>query len=290
MGHLFLPVQYESLFETSSALKIREPMQYLISLSASFGNVWAQYHLREILKMYKEPGVMKSTKSFISTLVKTLPKQLNEPHYYAGLLCISRGKMDRSCEHFKLGYEKGDMWSCYRFEHEKSCQEESQPIFEKLRALNPGLAKLLLAELEKDREKKESMYLEAGHAGIAEGYRRAGILERNDDSDLSCNHYLKAAMGKEGIIEAYDDVAKTYLKERKIEQAKELYLKKAKAGDPKGFVQCGDLYWSEGKKNEAFDCYEQAGFSGYQRRVHRTNDVKRKMELFHEQESKLVEK
>ena len=284
MGHLFYPVQFDSFFETSAGLLTREAMQYLISLSSFYGNISALCHLERILEMYDESCMTEALRSFIDALVRGVPSELNEPHYYCGLVCITKGRMGNAQEHFKIGCELGDVWSTYRYGLEFRGKEESKPIIETLKGMNFGLARLLLADLEVDSEKRKEIFLKAGNEGIAKGYYSAALLEA--DETVSCRYFLKSAEGF--ILAAYDDAAEMYLQDNNVEKAKETYIQKAEAGDLDGFVQCGDLCWGQDLDSEALDFYEKAGFRGYHRLIICINDGGKRKELTEEYKQKKI--
>ncbi len=95
MGHLFFPLQYDYLFESTGVLNDRNYLSCLISTSAAFGNVLALYHAACIANSYSleedDDDVLKCLDTKKRSTINACAESDELTHYYKGLLCMSLG-------------------------------------------------------------------------------------------------------------------------------------------------------------------------------------------------------
>ena len=287
LGHLFFPVQLEYLYETSLRLRLREPIQFLLALSASYGHPLAQYHIARVLVLYdptyenKIDAVQKyfgdEVKKQHETYCKTPSSKRNVPRYLCGLLCIRYNKFRRAQGHFKRGFNAGDPWCGYRYAWDLANKEKRKVQLEKLLPMHEGLGSMLATRFEDDKQKRIDLFVQAGNEGIAEGYNSAGVIAQSLNQFQAYGYYLQAA--QHHILGAYEEVAEYRTKEGKPDQAGQLYSIMAEHGDAQGSILLSELLAKEGRRKEAKFAFKSAGVLGYDKRISLIQNSKKEKRL-----------
>lgn len=265
MSYLFFPVQFENLYQGTSGSIQQDPLQYLLAISASYGNPLALYHVAEILEMYNplendddEEDIVE--KHFSEEGIALIDRYACEesvtesvPHYYCALLCFTRIDVMSAHAHFKKGYERGELWSTYRHAcnlvREGTEKEAIKEALDKLSKMNPGLARIAQEDLYNNREERIKNYIAAGELGVPEGYLSAAMLySGKGDEENALKFYLLAV--RNNIVSYYSEVGEIFLKKGKFEEACEVYRQKGKAGRLGGFNKLVKLLLRNKKENK----------------------------------------
>ena len=294
MGHLFFPVQCEFLFEVQEGLQLREHMQNLLAIAASYKNTLAQRHMVDIIGLYEEDEQEESDSYEIQSQKRKHVSSpfgdyfgadaqgqfddytaqyenalAGRPYYFCGLLNTMNNNYRRALACFKAGCEAQDPWSTYRFVRELHDEDERRSVKEKLALLHSGLAKFVEGEnVENHDVQRVADYEAAGKAGIAEGYRKAAILCSVSSSVLNDQAYIYYCLAAQHhILEAFDSVAEILLKDNQKGEAQEAYLLQARWGELQGYVKQGVLLLQEVNYSRALDSFKKAGLAGYSQRL-----------------------
>ena len=285
LGELFFPVQFQYLYENHLLLGMREPLQVMLALSCSYGNLFAQVEFAGICNSYrgeKEKGnpvkhFFKTTDGYLKENVyKGKVKKKDLPPYYCGLLCDHQGLMKKAEKWFKKGVEMGDAWCAYQCAINLEHKFDRRAIFNKLTSKKvvaekvDGLESLVEAEYCEDKQMQQALFIEAGNQGVPEGYHSCARLAENSAElprDLVLNLYAQA--GHNHLLEGYKDFADYCIilagkaNREKDEQARVMLIEAAKrayvsAGDKGAREAFEQLRIIQGQGPEADEAYQKS--------------------------------
>ncbi len=266
MGYLFLPVQYENNYEILSS----ETLQYLICISASFGNKLSMHYAIELLKLYSleeesplmgRPELQKASEILSSDL--GLP---NSPLYHTGLLCLCLGNTKQANQWFKKGFEEQKhAWCGYRHALCTRNTEAKKEIIQRLQELDPYLAQLAGESFIDDIAQRVALHLRCAQAGISGSYFTVGLLLEESNPSQAQEMYRLAALHH--VLSAYEKLAQLSSSSGESSGLKKIYQAWGLAGDPTGFVKLGELFLAQGDRGSAIRCFNRGGLRGIEKRI-----------------------
>ena len=264
LGHLFFPVQYENCYET---LRL-DHLQALICISASHGNLLALYYATKLVELYAQDNhkTVTSVTTEALALVRTCLERGSVPFYFAGLLCQSMNKAKKATELFKAGFEKARHPLCgYRYAMSLRDVGLREGAIHRLQELSPALAQFAIVSFMDNTEPKVVGNEEAGNAGIAQGYLNAGILLEETDRERANELFLKSARCH--LTTAFEKLADWYEKNNDSAGLKHLCQRWIHEGDPLAFIKLGEHFLKNGSREEALQCFKQAGIRGIEKQI-----------------------
>lgn len=289
MGHIFFPLQYELLYETTAILNTRESLQILITQAACYGNLLALYHAGEIIKFYilispeKKEADVKECSNGVDYLpehakklfenVKNTTGSETLPPYFAGLLFMYLNNAAKATKLFYRGYELGAPLCVFRYALSLKNLEKRQPYIETLKRIDKALG--LFAE-DSPRMKFEERYqraIESAQLGYEGGYHLAGVIAETKKRDKEAFRAFILA-SRHHILGDYEKVAQGFETQERISEMLKTFEIWGKAGDSRGYVKLGEWYLQEYKKGgeqknkeNAWRFFKQAGLRGLEKQI-----------------------
>lgn len=303
MGHLFFPIQYDILYENTSQLKLREPLQYMLARSAYFGNLLALYYLADVLAVYssygygsKQPGdtlncLKVSDKERILDLKKA-DQQATLPPLYGGILLLELGHVLDAEALFQLGANRNHPECMYRLamsikipQGRVDLAERRSKVINQLMGIQEGLGHYAQALSQRAMEDRINENIKAGELGVTGGFHAAAVIcEKRNMMSRAKELYTLSA--RNHLLSDYEKVAMLAKQEGNIEQMKEALLEWGQAGDSTGYVNLGEYILTTPPNKsfeeamayeEAMTYFQKAGLPGLECMIkHARTDTERK--------------
>lgn len=276
LSQIFFPQELKDLNESPSALYFRDHILYRLAYAAKNNDLLALYYMYHCLNFFEQD----LDKDEINLSDDELNKQTTTPlDSWRDMKLQFRCKLYKLLEATDINDTTLPYWCLSRIydflfltDEAKTCLESAARYndprsffemalcskqnkvdqiseLEQLVSMDWPAAFLLLAQIADSMDAAYKLYIKAGENNISEGYHQAALMIKNGfikNISLVIAAELFERAGDMGRISSYENAASIWESLGCIENARTLYLKQGKNGDPSGYQSLSKLYPSDG--------------------------------------------